>query len=255
MIILPKNNDFSQGELPSGFLVVDKPFGWTSFDCVNKIAWTLKNGLGLKKKPKVGHAGTLDPYAMGLLLIAVGKYTKKLEELKGADKDYVAEIGFGIKSETYDLDGKVEFEEVDIDLSQEKVEEVLEKFRGEIEQLPPKFSALKIDGKRAYDLARQGKEFELKPRKVGINKLELMEVGEREIEGQKVPFIKIFATVSKGTYIRSLARDIGEEFNVPAALISLKRTRVGDFNLEGEVIKLSKETTFEQLQAGLVNFQ
>ncbi|MBT6068827.1 tRNA pseudouridine(55) synthase TruB [Candidatus Peregrinibacteria bacterium] len=268
--------------LPSGFLIVDKPFGWTSFDCVNKIAWTMKNSLGLKKKPKVGHAGTLDPHATGVLVVAVGKATKSLEQLKGADKDYVAEIGFGVKSETYDLDGEVEFiEDIILNpsntslskfLTEVNVEKILSEFRGEIDQMPPKFSALKVGGKRAYDLARAGKEFELKPRKVVIEKLEFMDSGIKEVSAApslvKVPFIKVFATVSKGTYMRSLARDIGEILGAPAALIGLRRTRVGQATLGGviklnsdmnssldgcgRVVKLSKETSFEQLKAGLI---
>lgn len=245
------------------FLIVDKPHGWSSFDCVNKIAWTLKNGLDLPKKPKVGHSGTLDPYATGVLVVAVGKATKRIEELKGVDKDYVAEITFGLKSETYDLDGQIEVGEWpeggwgNFDI--ERVKSVLKEFEGEIDQVPPRFSALKVDGKRAYDLARQGKDFELKARKVHIERLDFLEEEFKAVipgsTGPQVPTIKVFMTVSTGTYVRSLARDIGERLQVPALLSSLRRTRVGGATLDGElpVVKISKEITFEQLEAALID--
>ncbi len=248
--------------------VLDKPFGWTSFDCVNKIAWTIKQELRLKKKPKVGHAGTLDPYATGVLVIGIGKATKSLHEIEQTDKDYFFEIGFGISSKTFDLDGEVIVDDVvkarkilAVFCEKEKngaveafAHTLLDKFRGEISQVPPQFSAIKIKGKKAYEYAREGKEVKLEPRNVKISRLDLVEAGTRSCVinevAVEIPFLKLFATVSKGTYIRSLARDIGEVLSVPACLLSLKRLRVGEFNLD-HALRLTKETTYAQINAAM----
>jgi len=273
-----------------GFLIIDKPHGWTSFDCVNKIRGTLERGLRAKygelpggaKRLKVGHSGTLDPYATGVLVVAVGKATKMIEELKGCDKDYVAEIGFGLMSETYDLDGEVKVVDGMGDVADpdglvcqfdddfvEQLESMLPEFVGEIQQIPPRFSALKVDGKRAYDLARKGKDFELAARTVHIERLDILGKELRPILSDhpdlQFPVVTLQMTVSTGTYIRSLARDIGEKLGIPAVLTGLRRTRVGKASLGSGVsssisitppsypiISLSKETTFEELAEALI---
>lgn len=258
-------------EVPCGFLVIDKPHGWTSFDCVNKVRGVLERGLrgghgtlpGGMKRLKVGHTGTLDPYATGILVIAVGKATKRIEELKGVDKEYVAEIGFGLVSETYDLDGSVLVWQGDASFAHLKVqlEDILDQFRGDILQIPPRFSALKVGGRRAYDLARKGKDFELEARRVRIDTLEIKDFGMREVSVVNVPVAEICMTVSSGTYVRALARDIGEALSVPAVLVGLRRTRVGTVSFDGimsgsvdtlPVIKLSKKTDFDELISSLI---
>lgn len=231
-----------------GFLVIDKPAGWTSFDVVAKVRGELaraitkdptlcgcdacqqelkrRNAGGPPKRPhkiKVGHAGTLDPFATGVLVLAVGKATKQIESVMGAKKTYVATVKLGATTET--LDPESEEQPVsDRQPTKDEVEEAVQKFVGELEQMPPKFSALKVDGKRAYNLARAGKEVKLQTRKVNIYSIKLLEY--------KYPYVKIETEVSKGTYIRSLARDIGEELGVGGYCSELRRTVVGEFDLE-----------------------
>jgi tRNA pseudouridine55 synthase len=198
-------------------LLVNKPYRWTSFDVVNKLRFRLK----IKK---IGHAGTLDPLATGLLIICTGKMTKRIEEFMGLEKEYTGTFVLGQTTPSYDLETPVS-EAKDISyLKDETVYSVTEKFKGIISQIPPAHSAIKIDGKRAYELARKGKEVDLKPREV--------EVKEFEITGIHFPEVTFRIVCSKGTYIRSLARDVGNELGTGAYLSTLCRTRIGPFLLK-----------------------
>lgn len=199
-----------------GLLVVNKPKGWTSFDVVAKI----RNKLGVKK---VGHTGTLDPMATGVLVLCLGKATKMAEQISAQDKEYVAEITFGATSNTDDAEGGLKETKNPKPLSQSEVETALRSFEGEIEQMPPQFSAKKVGGKRAYKLARQGKTVELTPSKITIHELELT--------GYQWPILKLRILCSKGTYIRAIARDLGQLLGCGAYLSALERTQVGNFKI------------------------
>lgn len=208
--------DFISGEI----LLFDKPYGWTSFDLVGKIRNFLSRELHIKKL-KVGHAGTLDPLATGLMVICTGKATKMIESLQTMEKEYIATLKLGATTPSFDLETTENrfFEIQHITVNQ--LTEVLKLFTGTIQQIPPLFSAVKIDGKRAYTHARAGKDTELKPREVTIRKMELLSFD--------LPYVTLEITCSKGTYIRSLARDIGEALHSGAYLTALRRTRNGDF--------------------------
>lgn len=205
----------------NGYLLVDKPAGWTSHDVVAKVRNTLKKETG--QKVKVGHTGTLDPFATGLLILMVGNYTKCAAEFSKLDKTYEAELGLGSISTTGDPEGEI-IKKSDKNPSKEEVEEILNSFIGEIEQTPHKFSAIKIGGQRAYKLARAGKDVVLEPRNVTIYSIENVEY--------EYPKLKFTAKVSSGTYIRSLAEDIGEKLGTGAYLSSLRRIKVGNSNVE-----------------------
>ena len=211
--------DFQAGEI----LAVYKPYTWTSFQIVNKIRYHLSRKLGVKRF-KVGHAGTLDPLATGVLLVCTGKATKKIEELQSHTKEYVAEIMLGATTPSYDMEHPVDATYPHEHITEEMVREALAKFTGTIAQRPPLFSACKVDGKRAYDLARKGSNMELAPKLIQIDEIELLQC--------ELPKIKIRVVCGKGTYIRSLARDIGEALQSGAYLTSLTRTRVGDYRIE-----------------------
>lgn len=211
--------DFQAGEI----LAVYKPYTWTSFQIVNKIRYHLSRRLGVKRF-KVGHAGTLDPLATGVLLVCTGKATKKIEELQSHTKEYVAEIMLGATTPSYDMEHPVDATYPHEHITEEMVREALSKFTGTIAQRPPLFSACKVDGKRAYDLARKGSNMELAPKLIQIDEIELLQC--------ELPKIKIRVVCGKGTYIRSLARDIGEALQSGAYLTSLTRTRVGDYRIE-----------------------
>ncbi len=215
------HEDFQAGQV----LLVDKPLDWTSFQAVNKLKFKIKREFKeLPKKFKIGHAGTLDPRATGLLIVCTGKFTKRIPEIQDAPKEYIAEIKIGVQTESYDTE-KPEILQVDAShITENDVHTALEKFLGEIDQTPPVFSALKIDGARAYDLARAGKEVEMKSRKTTINY-----INEVKID---FPFVTFTVGCSKGTYIRSLAHDIGQELDVGAYLTQLRRTKIGDFSVE-----------------------
>lgn len=201
-------------------LLLNKPLGWTSFDVVNKLRYKLK----IKK---IGHAGTLDPLATGLLIICTGRMTKQIESYMGLEKEYTGTFVIGQTTPSYDLETEVT-EPVDISsVTQESILNASKSLTGKISQLPPTHSAIKIGGKRAYKFARQGKEVELKPREV--------EVSEFEITSVALPMINFRIVCSKGTYIRSLARDLGESLGVGAYLSQLCRTRIGSFKLEDAV--------------------
>ena len=205
--------------------LVDKPLDWTSFQAVNKLKYKLKYEFKeLPKKFKIGHAGTLDPRATGLLIVCTGKFTKKIPEIQDAPKEYWAEVKLGVQTESYDTE-KPEILSVDIShLKEEDVNVALEKFLGEIDQKPPIFSALKIDGERAYDLARAGQEVEMKTRKTTIHYIKDVKID--------FPFVSFLVGCSKGTYIRSLAHDIGQEIGVGGYLTQLRRTKIGDYTVE-----------------------
>ena len=211
--------DFKEGEV----LYFDKPLTWTSFAVVNKVRYHLCRKLGVKKL-KVGHAGTLDPLATGVMILCTGKATKRIEELQAHTKEYVATLMLGATTPSYDLEKEIDATYPTEHITRELVEEVLKKFIGSIEQVPPAFSACMVDGKRAYDLARKGEEVQLKAKTLVIDEIELLECN--------LPVIKIRVVCSKGTYIRALARDIGEALQSGAHLTGLIRTRVGDVRLE-----------------------
>lgn len=210
--------DFKAGEV----LYFNKPLKWTSFNLVNKVRYQLSRKLNVKKL-KVGHAGTLDPLATGVMIICTGKATKRIEEFQYHTKEYVATIKLGATTPSYDLEKEIDATYPTKHITCEMVQEVLKKFVGEIEQVPPAFSACKVDGTRAYDLARKGKEVELKPKVLVIDEIELLECN--------LPEIKIRVVCSKGTYIRALARDIGEALDSGGHLTGLIRTRIGDITL------------------------
>lgn len=215
-----KDTDFLDGQI----ILLDKPLDWTSFQAVNKIKYKLRSEFDLPKKFKIGHAGTLDPRATGLLIICTGKFTKIIPEIQDAPKEYFTEIKLGVQTESYDTE-KPEILPQDIShLYEEQIKETLYKFLGEIDQKPPVFSAIKIEGNRAYDLARAGKEVEMKSRKTTINYIQDIQID--------LPFVRFTVGCSKGTYIRSLAHDIGQELGVGAYLTNLRRTKIGEYSIE-----------------------
>ena len=211
--------DFIEGEI----LYFNKPLRWTSFDLVNKFRYKLSRKLKVKKI-KVGHAGTLDPLATGVMIICTGRATKRIEEFQYQTKEYVATLKLGETTPSFDLEKEVDTVYPTEHISCSMVEEVLTSFVGKIQQVPPVFSACKVDGKRAYDLARKGEEVELKAKTLVIDEIELLNC--------ELPVIKIRVVCSKGTYIRALARDIGVALNSGAHLIALERTRIGDITLD-----------------------
>lgn len=211
--------NFKEGEI----LYFDKPLRWTSFAVVNKIRYHISRKLGVKKI-KVGHAGTLDPLATGVMIICTGKATKRIEEFQYHTKEYIATLQLGATTPSYDLEKEIDATYPTEHITRELVEETLKRFVGTIEQVPPAFSACKIDGKRAYDLARKGDDVPLKAKTLVIDEIELLDYN--------LPEIRIRVVCSKGTYIRALARDIGEALDSGAHLTGLIRTRVGEVNLE-----------------------
>ena len=213
-------------ELQSGHLfLLDKPLDWTSFQAVNKLKYKLKREFKeLPKKFKIGHAGTLDPKATGLLIVCTGKFTKKIPEIQDAPKEYWTEIKIGVQTESYDTEKPEILHQDYSHITEEQIHQALEKFLGEIDQKPPVFSALKIDGKRAYDLARAGEDVEMKSRKTTIHYINDIKID--------LPLVSFTVGCSKGTYIRSLAHDIGQELEVGAYLTQLRRTKIGDYSVE-----------------------
>lgn len=211
--------DFLEGQL----LLIDKPMGWSSFQAVNKLKWAIRKKFSLKKI-KIGHAGTLDPLATGLLLICTGKFTKKINDLQGQVKEYTGTITVGATTPSFDLETEVN-ETFPIDhISDILVHETITGFIGEIEQVPPVFSALKKDGKRLYEYAREGKEVEIKKRRVTISEFEITKID--------LPKIEFRVVCSKGTYIRSLAHDFGKALQSGGHLSTLRRTKIGDYNVD-----------------------
>ena len=208
-----------------GFLLVDKPLDWTSFDVVAKVRGMVRAETGLKK-PKVGHAGTLDPRATGLLLLLVGAYCKQAQDFSGLDKTYDATVFLGTESTTADSEGEKTVISERVPTSEE-VHKAVQKHIGAIEQVPPQFSAKKVDGKRAYDIARSGKTVTLKAQKVTIHDI--------NIQDYTYPELYITTRVSSGTYIRSLATSIGDELGVGAYLSALHRTHIGAYSVRDAV--------------------
>ena len=203
---------------------MDKPLGWTSFDVVKRIRGKLHHRLGIKKL-KVGHAGTLDPLATGVLIVCTGKMTKQIDELQAHVKEYVAEITLGATTPSFDLETPIDATYSTEHITREQVEQVLrQQFVGSIKQVPPSYSACKVDGHRAYKMARKGKEVELKAKELVIDEIELL--------SYSMPRIEIRVVCSKGTYIRALARDIGQALGSGAHLTALRRTRVGGVRVD-----------------------
>lgn len=213
--------DFKAGTI----LSFDKPLEWTSFGLVSKVRYLLCKHIG-EKKLKVGHAGTLDPLATGVLIICTGKATKQIDTLQAKTKEYIATLQLGATTPSFDLETPVDATYPTSHISRERVEEALTRFIGRIEQVPPSYSACKVDGKRAYDLARQGKEVELKAKVLVIDEIELQQFDADAMQAT------IRVVCSKGTYIRALARDIGLALESGAHLTVLRRTRIGDYKVE-----------------------
>lgn len=213
--------NFQEGEI----LFFDKPLRWTSFDVVSKIRWQLSRRLGVKRL-KVGHAGTLDPLATGVMVVCTGRATKRIDELQAEVKEYVATLQLGATTPCFDLEKPVDQTYPTEHITEELVCEALARFLGRIEQVPPAYSACKVDGKRAYDLARKGEEVELKPKVLVIDEIELQDFNSATMQAT------IRVVCSKGTYIRALARDIGLALGSGAHLVSLRRTRVGNVRVE-----------------------
>ena len=210
--------DFLSGEI----LAIDKPYEWTSFGIVARVRWLLSQRLGTKVK--VGHAGTLDPLATGVLLLCTGRATKRIEELQAHTKEYEATLKLGATTASFDMEHPEDATFPTGHITREMVEQVLTTFVGTIQQVPPAYSACKIKGTHAYHLARRGNDVELKPKTLVIDEIELLDFA--------MPTIKIRVVCSKGTYIRALARDIGQALNSGAYLTALRRTRVGDYRVE-----------------------
>lgn len=228
-----KTPDFQTGEV----LLIDKPVTWSSFDVVNKIRWKLKHVTG-NKKIKVGHAGTLDPLATGLLIVCTGKATKTIESLQNQDKVYEATFRLGATRPSFDMETEID-KKFDIsNLSEEKIIEVAKSFEGDLIQTPPVYSAIQVNGKRAYEYARKGKEVKLKSRKIHISKVEILDIS--------LPNVKLSIHCSKGTYIRSLADEFGKRLDNGAFLYYLRRIKSGEFdindalNLEEFILFLNK---------------
>jgi len=222
-------NSYNEGKV----LLIDKPLNWTSFDVVKKLKFTLK-------VKKIGHAGTLDPLATGLLILCTGKMTKSIEKYQAQEKEYTGEFTLGYTTPSYDLETEPVFQKDTSNITIKDLKTVAQEFTGEIEQTPPIFSAVKTGGKRAYSLAREGKEVKLKSRVVTVSEFEITDFQENKVNFR--------VRCTKGTYIRSLAHDFGEKLGVGAYLSALRRTKIGDFSVEdaenlNEFVKNNKVNT------------
>ena len=215
--------DFLEGQI----LLIDKPLTWSSFQAVNKLKYILKRKYDLPKKFKIGHAGTLDPLATGLLIVCTGKFTKRITEIQAQAKEYTGTITVGATTPSYDLETEVDATFPSEHITSELIQETVKQFVGEIDQKPPVFSAIKKDGKRLYEHARAGEEVEISSRKTTIY--------EFEITKFDMPKIEFRVVCSKGTYIRSLAFDFGKALNSGAHLSALRRTKIGDFSVENGI--------------------
>lgn len=211
--------DFISGEI----LLIDKPLGWTSFDAVKRVRGALTRRMKVKRL-KVGHAGTLDPLATGVMVICTGRATKQIDQLQAGVKEYIATLSLGATTPSFDLETEVDATYPIDHITRQLAEETLQKFVGSIEQIPPAFSAVKIDGQRAYKMARKGQTPELKAKTLVIDEIELLDFAPDRLTLRIV--------CSKGTYIRALARDIGEALGSGAHLTALRRTRVGEFTID-----------------------
>lgn len=229
--------NFIDGEI----LYIDKPYGWTSFDAVKRVRGALLKRMKLKKL-KVGHAGTLDPLATGVMMVCTGRATKLIEQLQAHTKEYVAEIALGATTPSFDLETEVDATYPTAHITRELVEATLTRFIGKIEQVPPAFSACKVNGERAYKIARRGDDVEIKPKVLVIDEIELLSYAPDSIT--------IRVVCSKGTYIRALARDIGAALDSGGHLTVLRRTRIGDISVDqclsvDDTVKLIRETEIE----------
>lgn len=214
--------DYKEGQV----ILIDKPLEWTSFQAVNKVRWLIKKSFGFKKI-KVGHAGTLDPLATGLLIICTGKFTKKIDTFQAQEKEYTGTFTVGATTPSYDLETEID-QNFDIsEITSEQIHEATKQFIGEIQQQPPVFSALKKDGKRLYEFARNGEEVEIPFRKITISEFEITRID--------LPNVDFRVVCSKGTYIRSLANDFGKALNNGAHLSALRRTKIGDFSVANAI--------------------
>jgi len=219
---LKTKEDFLEGQL----ILIDKPINWSSFQAVNAVKWAIRKRFQLKKI-KVGHAGTLDPLASGLLLICAGKFTKRIHEFQGMPKEYEGTITLGSSTPSYDLETEVDNVFPTDHITHELIHKTKALFLGKIAQKPPVFSALKKDGKRMYEYAREGKELEIKARFVEVLEFEILEIN--------LPVLRFRIRCSKGTYIRSIAHDFGKALNSGGHLSSLRRTKIGDYNVNNAV--------------------
>ena len=222
--------DFQNGQI----LLIDKPLNWTSFQAVNKMKWALISKANLPKKFKIGHAGTLDPLATGLLLVCTGKFTKRITELQGQAKEYTGTFYIGATTPSYDLETEIDHTFPTEHIDSALIHETIKQFLGEIDQKPPIFSAIKKDGVRLYEHARAGETIEIATRKTTIQEFEITRIALPEIDFRVV--------CSKGTYIRSLAFDFGKAMNSGSHLTALRRTKIGDYN----VADAMDVTLFEQ---------
>ncbi|MDH7912170.1 tRNA pseudouridine(55) synthase TruB [Winogradskyella sp. SYSU M77433] len=211
--------DYKEGQV----LLIDKPLHWTSFQAVNKLRWEIRQAFNIKKI-KVGHAGTLDPLATGLLVICTGKMTKQINTFQGQEKEYTGTFVLGSTTPSYDLETEIDNTYPTGHITETLIHDTTKQFIGKIEQFPPVFSAIKKDGKRLYEFARAGEEVEIKSRQVEITEFEITQISNLELQFRVV--------CSKGTYIRSLAHDFGKALNSGAHLSELRRTRIGDFTVE-----------------------
>ncbi|MBR9913300.1 MAG: tRNA pseudouridine(55) synthase TruB [Algicola sp.] len=214
--------DFKSGQI----ILIDKPLTWTSFQAVNKLRWEIRQAFNIKKI-KVGHAGTLDPLATGLLIICTGKMTKQINTFQGQDKTYTGTFVLGSTTPSYDLESEIDQTYPTNHISETLIHETAKKFLGTLSQLPPVFSALKKDGKRLYEYARAGEDVEVKPRMVEISEFKIT-----KIDGHQLDFKVV---CSKGTYIRSLAHDFGKALQSGAHLSVLRRTKIGDYDVKDAV--------------------
>ncbi|WP_416446265.1 tRNA pseudouridine(55) synthase TruB [Leeuwenhoekiella sp. A16] len=225
--------DYKEGQI----LLIDKPLNWTSFQVVNKVRWLIRKNYNIKKI-KVGHAGTLDPLASGLLIICTGKLTKRINEFMGQEKEYTGTFMFGGTTPSYDLETEVDQTFSTENLTEEGLTAATHQFIGTIDQFPPVFSALKKDGKRLYEYAREGEDVEIASRQVEIREFEITRIA--------LPEVDFRVSCSKGTYIRSLAHDFGKTLNNGAHLSALRRTRIGEFHVRNGV-------TIEAFEAEIKN--
>lgn len=224
--------DYQNGQI----LLIDKGLHWTSFQAVNKMKWLLKSKLDLKKI-KIGHAGTLDPLATGLLLVCTGKFTKRISELQGQIKEYTGTFYIGATTPSYDLETEINETFPTDHISEDLIRETTSQFLGEIDQKPPIFSAIKKDGKRLYEHARAGEEVEIAFRKTTIHEFEITRIALPEVDFRVV--------CSKGTYIRSLAYDFGQALESGAHLTALRRTKIGDYNVNAAMDITQFENSFD----------
>lgn len=223
--------DYLNGQI----ILIDKPLHWTSFQAVNKMKYALINKVGLPKKFKIGHAGTLDPLASGLLLVCTGKFTKRITELQGQAKEYTGTFYIGATTPSYDLETEIDQTFKTSHINEALIHETVQQFLGEIDQKPPIFSAIKKDGIRLYEHARAGESIEIASRKTTIHEFEITRIALPEIDFRVV--------CSKGTYIRSLAYDFGKALNSGSHLTILRRTKIGDYNVLNAIDVIAFETS------------